>query len=232
MKSRLLVLSIAAAASLAWASSSDEPDAIVENYCAATQTQARMMRAATMDIDIDASLPSLKQHGKLHALKRITSLGRITFEALKFDGDGTVKKNVIARYLQGQADNAQSADLAVTPANYKFSYKGRSVFEGRPVHIFQVTPRKKLAGLFKGEIRIDAATYLPVQESGYLVKSPSIWLKRVEFVRTYEIRNGLSLPLQEQDVAEVRLAGKVEMTVDYSNYSAEADGDASGDDLR
>jgi len=30
-----------------------------------------MMRAATMDIDIDASLPSLKKHGKLHALKRI-----------------------------------------------------------------------------------------------------------------------------------------------------------------
>ncbi len=198
----------------------------------ATETQARLMRAATMDIDIEASLPSLKKHGKLHALKRITSLGRITFEALKFDGDGTVKKDVISRYLQAQADNAQSAALAVTPANYKFNYKGRGVFEGRDVHIFQVTPKKKLAGLFKGEIRIDAATYLPVQESGYLVKSPSIWLKRVEFVRTFEIRNGLSVPLQEQNTAEVWLAGKVEMTVDYSNYSAEPADASSGDDLR
>ena len=45
-----------------------------------------------------------------------------------------------------------------------------------------MTPRKKRAGLFKGEIWIDAATYLRVQESGYLVKNPSIFLKKVAFV--------------------------------------------------
>ena len=33
-------------------------------------------------------------------------------------------------------------------------------------YVFQVTPRKKRAGLFKGEIWIDAATYLRVQETG------------------------------------------------------------------
>jgi hypothetical protein len=84
-----------------------------------------------------------------------------------------------------------------------------------------VTPRKKLPGLFKGEVWIDAATYLRVQESGYLVKNPSIFLKRVKFVRTYEIRDGISVPRQVQSEIETRLAGKAELTVDYSNFSTD-----------
>ena len=120
----------------------------------------------------------------------------------------------------------------MTPANYKFKYKGRSAPDGREVHIFQVTPRKRIAGLFKGEIWIDAATYLRVQESGYLVKNPSIFIKRVDFVRKYDIRNGFSEPLQVKSVVDTRLAGTAELTIDYSNFSVPAlprdgDGDAT-----
>ena len=236
MKSRLFLLSFSAATLLLAGTASDEPDAIVENYRVATETQARLTRGATMNMEIEAALPKLKKAGKLSALRRITSLGRITYEALKFEGDGTVKNQVIARYLSAEAE-AQTSDrpgaLAVTPENYKFSYKGKSTLNGREVHVFQVTPKKKLAGLFKGEVRIDAATYLRVQESGYLVKNPSIFLKRVEFVRTYEIRNGVSVPKQVQSVVETRLAGKAELTVDYSNYSTPAVAELSGwDDLQ
>ena len=50
--------------------------------------------------------------------------------------------------------------------------------------------RTKREGLFKGEVWIDANTFLKVQESGYLVKNPSIFLKKVAFIRKYEIRDG------------------------------------------
>ncbi|MGD0499361.1 MAG: hypothetical protein ABSC23_13095 [Bryobacteraceae bacterium] len=222
MKNRVLLLFIAAA-SVMGEPAPLPPDAIVENYCAATRGQAQLLQGATMDVEIDASLPQLKKRGRLRALRRITALGRITYEALKFDGDGTVKNQVIARYLSAEleAQNGQSAALALTPANYKFKYKGRGALGGRDVHIFAVTPRKKLPGLFKGEVWIDAATYLRVQESGYLVKNPSIFLKRVKFVRTYEIRDGISVPRQVQSEIETRLAGKAELTVDYSNFSTD-----------
>jgi len=59
-----------------------------------------------------------------------------------------------------------------------------------------VTPRQKRQGLFKGDLWIDAATYLRVQESGYLVKSPSIFLKKVAFVRKYEFGVEFRFPLQ------------------------------------
>jgi hypothetical protein len=203
----------------------EPPQVIVENYCAASRGQEQSFQGASMDVEIQASLPKLKKQGRLHALRRISALGRITYEMLRFEGDGTVKNQVIARYLtaeaeaQAEAQRDQAPSLAVTPANYKFKYKSRSRLEGRDVYIFQVTPRKNRQGLFKGDLWIDAGTYLRVQESGYLVKSPSIFLKKVAFVRKYEIRDGISVPLQVQSEVDTRLAGKAELTIDFSNFS-------------
>ena len=199
-------------------------ETIVQQYCAATRGQDRLMQGASMDVDIDASIPKLKKHGKLHALRRISALGRITYEKLRFEGDGTIKNQVINRYLAAEAEIQQDPSLsaAVTPENYKFKYKGRSQLEGREVHVFEVTPKHKRQGLFRGQVWIDAATYLRVQESGYLVKSPSIFLKRVEFVRTYAILDGISVPRQEQSVVDTRLGiGKAELTIDFSNFAVD-----------
>src|SRR5262245_61505401 len=173
-----------------------------------------------MEVEIEASLPKLKKQGKLHALRRISALGRITYEALKFEGDGTIKSQVISRYLSAEveAQRGQSPSLAVTPANYKFKYKGRNQVNGREIHVFEVSPKEKRVGLFKGEVWIDAATYLHVQESGTLVKKPSIFLKKLAFVRTYEIRDGIAIPRQVQTTADVRLVGKAEMTIDFTNF--------------
>jgi len=203
------------------------PDAIVQNYCAA-QEQAHSAQASRMDVDIQASLPGLKKQGRLHGLRKITVLGRITYAKLIFEGDNTVKNQVIERYLTAEAEAQQQdqpAALAVTPANYKFQYKGQNQVDGRAIHIFQVTPKHKKQGLFKGEVWIDAATYLPIQESGYLIKSPSIFVKKVAFVRKFEIRDGVAVPRQVQSTVDTRLFGKAELTVDFSNFSLD-DGDS------
>lgn len=226
MKVRVLLLSALAPAWLCAAESQPVADAIVQNYCAATRGQAGNFQGASMEVEIHGALPNLKKTGKLHALRRISKLGRITYLILGFEGDNTVKKEVIARYLTAEIEAQQNASpaTAVTPDNYRFSYKGLTELDGRAVHLFQVTPKKKRAELFKGQIWIDAATYLRVQESGYLVKTPSILLKRVAFLRKYEIRDGVSVPLRMESVVDTRLVGKAELTVDYSNFSF---GDAS-----
>jgi hypothetical protein len=196
-------------------------DAIVENYCTASQAQAQAVRGASMDVEIDASLPKLKKHGKLHALRRISSLGLIRYEKAQFEGDGIVNKEIISRYLTAEVEmqKQQSPLQAVTPQNYKFKYKGLNRSTGQEVHVFEVSPRQKRDGLFKGEVWIDARTFLKVQESGYLVKNPSIFLKKVAFIRKYEIRDGISVPRQVQSVADVRFVGKAELTIDFSNFS-------------
>lgn len=199
----------------------DPSDAIVENYCTASAAQERVLKGASMEVEMDASLPKLQKHGRLHALRRISPLGLIRYDQARFEGDNIVNKEIISRYLTAEVETQkqQSPDVAVTPRNYKFKYKGLKRFEDRDVHVFEVSPRKKREDLFKGEIWIDSRTYLKVQESGYLVKSPSIFLKKVAFIRKYEIRDGIAVPLKVLSVADVRFVGKAELTIDFTNFS-------------
>jgi hypothetical protein len=221
LKVRVLLLPAILAAAVCAASAPSATDAIVENYCAATKRQAEALNGASMDVEISGFIPKLKKYGRLSALRHITGLGRITYEALRFQGDDTVKRNVIAKYLQAEEQSQQDPSLAVTPENYKFKYKGVAMLDGRETHRFELTPKKKQQGLYHGDLWIDSQTFLRVQESGRLVKNPSVMLRRVEFVRKYEIRDGVSVPRQLQTVAQAWLVGKAELTVDYTNVSFE-----------
>jgi hypothetical protein len=209
----------------------DLPEAIVENYCTATAAQQKAVQGASMEVEVDASLPKLQKHGRLHALRRISPLGLIRYDMARFEGDNIVNKEIIARYLTAEVETGkqQSPQIAVTPANYKFKYKGLKHYGGRDVHVFEVSPRQKREELFKGEVWIDARTYLKVQESGYLVKSPSLFLKKVAFVRQYEIRDGISVPVKVLSVADVRFVGKAELTIDYTNFSIDPKQAAGGE---
>jgi hypothetical protein len=73
--------------------------------------------------------------------------------------------------------------------------------------------------LYRGEIWIDASTFLRVREAGSWVKNPSIFLKKVEFVRKYEIRDGISVPLEVHSVVDTRLVGKAELNIAFHNVA-------------
>jgi hypothetical protein len=110
----------------------------------------------------------------------------------------------------------------VTPTNYKFKLKGtRRTEMGSDVYVFTVAPRAHETGLFRGELWVDARTYLPVLERGRFVKNPSIFFKKVDFERTYSIRNGSAIPHYMNSVITTRVVGKVELDVNYSNYEEE-----------
>ncbi len=209
-----------AAASLDPAPSGPGSD-ILERYLAAVQAQQAQMRGISMQVDIDATVPKLKKSGKLQALRNISKLGNITYNALSFVGDKTIRNDVIARYLTAEtrATTTQSMDIGITPANYKFKYKGAVEREGRTLHMFQLTPKKKKLGLFKGELWVDAATYMPLRESGRFVKNPSVFLKRVEFIRDYEIRDGIAFPRHIEITNQTRLVGLAKLDIKYRDYA-------------
>src|SRR4029077_18511428 len=107
--------------SAAWAAPAPmAPEVIVSHYCTAARDHEHSLDGASMEVEIEASLPKLKKQGRLHALRRISALGRITYEHLRFEGDGTVKNDVIGRYLtaESQAQSDSSLKLNVTPENY------------------------------------------------------------------------------------------------------------------
>ena len=87
-------------------------------------------------------------------------------------------------------------------------------------YVFQVSPRKKRLGLFKGEVWLDAKTYLPILEKGRLVKNPSVFFRKVDFERDFEIQNGAAVPAHMSSTIDTRLVGKINLNVAYSNPTA------------
>jgi outer membrane lipoprotein-sorting protein len=207
---------VVAAGGQVWANEAENPDGIVEKYLEATRTQKEAMRGVQMEVSLEARLPRLEKHGRLRALRTISKLGMITYKALGFSGDSMIKNQVIARYLDGES---QTRDIGITRANYKFKYKGQVQRDGRKVYVLQVTPRKKVVGLFRGELWLDAETSMPVREAGQFVKSPSMFLKKIEFVRDYQMQDGVAVPKHVESTANVRVLGRAELSIDYSNIS-------------
>ncbi len=172
-----------------------------------------------MNVAISAQLPKLEKQGKLIALRTISKLGAIGYKILGFQGDDTIKQEVIARFIQAEMEQTRAEDVAITPANYKFHYKGSMEQNGVRTELFQITPKKKRVGLFKGDLWLDAKTGMPVREAGVFVKTPSIFLKKVEFVQQFEIHDGVAIPKHLQSKADVRLVGRAELNMDFTNFT-------------
>lgn len=214
------------AGSSAFADAGDEGrgQEFIDRYMGALASQSDAQKGVTMDVMLDARIPKLKKEGRMSLLRMVSRLGQITYKPISFWGDNTVKKEVIARYLEAEQTQAKGGtgtgkSVSITPENYQFKYKGlQERGDQRRVHVFELKPKEKRVGLFKGELWLDPETCLPVREFGKLVKNPSIFLKKVEFVREYEISEGVARLKHFESVIDTRIAGKAELAVDFSNY--------------
>jgi hypothetical protein len=216
---RFLVLTAVAIGLRAEPEKKPEPGAdIVQKYLNSSQVQQEALKGIQMEVQISADLPKLHKTGRMSALRMISRVGKISYKMLGFSGDDTVKKDVIARYLtaetETQKDNSQ---YAITPLNYKFKYKGYLEQSGQQIYLFDLKPRKKRVGLFKGELWLDAKTFMPVREEGEFVKNPSVFLKKVEFIRDYEIQDGVAIPKRIESKVDTRIVGRADITIDFTN---------------
>jgi len=201
---------------------------VLQRYLTASETQKAAMRGLRSDVDIDATLPKLKKQGHMHALRSISKVGRVTYRALGFNGDATIKNDVIARYLTAEVQAQGSGqDLSITPANYKFKFHGLQDRDGQQVYILAVSPRKKQVGFFKGEVWLDPQTCMPLREQGRFVKNPSIFFRRMDFVRQYELRDGVSRPRHIDSVVQTRIVGPVQISINFDNYTIVPDDEAA-----
>ncbi len=219
----IVLLTMACGISFAYGEDNADQQQVLDKYLTANRGQAPAMRGVTMEVDIDAQVPKLKKQGKLHALRNISKLGKITYNILGFSGDKSVKTEVIARYLTAETQEQTGPDASITPENYKFKYKGLENKDDKDVYVFHVTPRRKQERLFKGEIWIDAQSYLLVRESGRFVKTPSFIMKKVDFVLTFNVENGIAVPQRMESRADTHIFGPVELNINYTHFSRESD---------
>lgn len=202
----------------------ESSDAIVSKFLDATKIQQQALRGTQMEVDISAQLPKLKEQGRMKVLRKVSRLGQITMRKIgEFVGDKTVQHEVIERYLTMEDQQPHDSSIAITPDNYKFRLKTSITQGDSRVYVFELTPRKKIVGLFKGELWLDAATGMPLRETGTLVKNPSIFLKKVMFENEFELKNGVAWPSTVICHVDTHIAGRADLTIHFSSAAPAAE---------
>jgi len=197
------------------------PELALATYQLRSAQQAADLAAYSSVTVIRAELPDTSQQGEFELQRKFQAPHTLQFTPMHFTGDGFVKSNVITRLLQSEVDHVEKDDPALTaisPANYKFSYKGANRIGDVLVHVYQVKPRKKRPGLFKGRVYLDAHTGALLRAEGSVVKSPSFFVKHIEFVQEYADVESFTLPVHVHSEANARIVGRTIVDIVHRDY--------------
>jgi len=197
------------------------PELALSEYQQHSTRQAEELVSYSARMVVHAELPDTSQSGEYELQQHYAAPRTLEFKALHYTGDGFVKSNVITRLLQSEVEHVQKDDMSRTVLNannYKFSYKGTGELRDRLVHLYQVKPIKKRAGLFRGHIFLDVHTGTLVRAEGSLVKSPSLFIKKVDFVQDYADVGPFTLPVHIHSEAKTRLVGRAVVDIYQHDY--------------
>jgi len=207
------------------------PSEALSQYLASSRDQQSGGSDSVLSVRIYASWPALRKQGSMSGLKVVSETGQIVYRGLRFTGDNLIKTHVIARFLANDTNPPGRADnVGVTQQNYVFTYDKTADYNGLSAYVFLLKPRRKRAGLFRGELWLTADTAKPLRLWGDLVKSPSIFVRSFRFVQDYQMVEGRSQPLRLLLTARTRIAGTVEMAVWQHPAASTAELTEAGDD--
>ena len=129
-------------------------------------------------------------------------------------------ERIVRQMLEHESEigrNHSSTDLS--PANYDFRYLREEELDGRRCYVLAMTPRRTDKSLLRGQIWVDATTYLVHRTEGEPARSPSWWLKDARLALVYSDVGGMWLQTSSESSADVRFLGRhtmVSRDVEYN----------------
>jgi len=199
------------------------PELALKVYAEGARQQAVDLGTYSDETVIEADLPDAAKHGRFELRRTYAAPRTLAYKAVHFVGDGFVKNNVITRLLQSEVEHVQKGDAALTAINdrnYKFSFKKADLIGNDIVYVYEVKPAQRRVGLFKGTVVLDARTGHLRRVEGQLVKSPSWWVKKIEFAQDYRDVGAFSLPTRLHSVSNTRIVGRAIVDIVHSDYEA------------
>jgi hypothetical protein len=200
------------------------PDVALQAFQNRGQEQSSDLPAYTDETLVVAELPETAQRGAFELQRSYVAPRSLSYKPIHFTGDSFVKSNVIARVLQSEVDFVQKGDpgqVALTEANYKFSYKGLQELDGHSVHVYQLKPRVKHVGLFNGRVYLDAHNGNVLRTEGSVLKSPSFFVHKLEFVQDYTTVGRYTFPVHLHSTAQATLIGRTVVDVYHRDYQVQ-----------
>jgi len=202
------------------------PELALQVFMEHNTEQAQRLAEYTDETVIQAELPETSQKAEYELVRNFSAQPRsLTFRTVKFTGDTFVKNNVITRLLQSEVDHVRKGDpasSAISQKNYKFNYKGTDEIGGKLVHVYQIKPRRKDPNLFKGKIFVDARTGSLRRAEGTVSKSPSFFIRKIEFVQDFQDIDGFTVPVEMRSTTRARIIGKAIVSVFHRGYQLKA----------
>ena len=157
-----------------------------------------------------------KLFGREKQVARSEVIARVTFDPpgikqfviQQASGTG-LGERIVRQMLEHETEigrNNASTDLS--PANYDFRYLREEELGGRRCYVLAIVPRRSDKSLLRGQIWVDAITYLLQRTEGEPARSPSWWLKDARLVLVFSDVDGMWLQTSSESSADVRFLGR------------------------
>lgn len=129
----------------------------------------------------------------------------------QINGSG-LGKMIIGRMLEKEAEVTKDYGATdISPDNYNFRFIREEEVSGQRCYVLELLPRRKEKNLLRGNIWVDANTYLLRRTEGEPAKAPSWWVRDVRIALRYGDVGGMWLQTASEATARVRILGPCTM---------------------
>jgi hypothetical protein len=162
---------------------------------------------------LEATNQRFKKHGWMDVRTKLSPEEGFSFEILEQGGSSYIREKVLLPILEGERDIVSRGDVlraALNTSNYEITSEEPV---GSGLVRLTLKPRREDMMLIDGAIFVTDTDIDLVRVEGRLARNPSFWTRRVEIVRRYGRVGGVRVPISLHSIAQVRVAGRSEMTM-------------------
>jgi hypothetical protein len=158
---------------------------------------------------------------EIQVLMQYRAPGAKEFKVLSQSGSGIIRGRVFKPLMDSEVETAAGRsryDSSISPANYKLGVVGEEDLDGHHCIVVEATPTRDDKYLFKGKVWIHATEFAVVKIEGQPARSPSWWIKQVDFVRRYQKIGQFWLPFEDESISQIRVFGRYTLTISHYGY--------------
>jgi outer membrane lipoprotein-sorting protein len=163
-----------------------------------------------------------KRRAEMQVRVDCASDGAKQFTILSEDGSGSIRKHVFHKLLSEETNASRRGtrnSTRITPANYEFQMIGQETLDTGPAYVLTVSPKTENKYLIDGKVWVDANDYSIVRVEGQPARNPSIWVRSVHFVHTYQKVGQFWFASSTRSTSEIRIFGSSELAIESSDYT-------------
>jgi len=139
--------------------------------------------------------------------------------AIRHTNGSSMGATIVRRMLEGQMAFAKdSGSTDISQGNYDFRFIREEDVNGHHCYVLALLPRRKAKNLLRGNIWIDASTYLIQRVEGEPVKSSSWWLRDVRIVLLFGYVGQMWMQTSTESTANVRIVGQYKIISQDMSY--------------